>query len=188
MDALLLTFLVCLAAETGDRSQRLAHMLAERYGRAGGVLAGAALAAVAGASLSVWLGGMVAGLMGADARHLFMALAFILGGAGMWVPVRTPDSLSGWRLGPIMTSALGIFILGFGEGAQFLIAGIAVARGDPVLAVAGGVLGIFVACLPAAMMGREFYARVPVGVIRKGAGSVFILTGAVVAVMALGLA
>ena len=187
MDGLLLALIACMAGEMGDRSQLLSHALAARYRNTLWVAAGLAFAASANAALSAYAGSLLGHLMSDDARHLFMALAFLTGGVTMWLPTRMPDKLSNWRLGALGTSFFGLFILGFGEGAQFLIAGIAVARGNPVLTAIGGAIGICVACLPAMLLGQEFFDHMPLRLLRRTAGGLFLIVGGTIAVQSLGL-
>lgn len=187
MDGLLLALIACMAGEMGDRSQRLAAVLGERYRHGLAVAAGLILATAANSTISAYLGNMLVHMMGDSARLLFMALAFLAGGTTMWLPISQPDPLSGWRLGSFLTSFLGLFILGFGEGVQFLIAGITVARGDPVLTAIGGTLGICAACLPAMVAGSPLLDRLPLKLLRRSAACIFLLIGGGMAIRALGL-
>lgn len=187
MDGLLLALIACMAGELGDRSQLLSHVLAQRYRNGLWVAAGLGLAVTANSAISAYVGTLLGHQMNDDARHLFMALGFFAGGLTMWWPLRAPDMLSNWRLGAFGTSFLGLFILGFGESAQFLIAGIAVARGDPALTAVGGALGIFAACLPGIMVGQAFFSHVPLRLLRRVAGCLFLIIGGTIAVQSLGL-
>jgi Ca2+/H+ antiporter, TMEM165/GDT1 family len=188
MDALLLALIACMAGEMGDRSQLLSMMLGIRYRQKGWLILGLCMAAAVNATLSAYAALLIVETMSVDARHLFMALAFLIGGVTMWLPTRAPSRLAQWRIGPGFSSFFGLLIIGFGEGAQFLIMGISVARGDPAFAAAGGTLGIIIACLPAMLMGAAFFTRLPVRIIRLCAASMFLIIGGVVAVNALGIA
>ena len=183
----MLALIACFLGEMGGRSQHLSMILGQRYRQTGLIVCGLVIAASANAAISAYAGSLVAHVMGGDARNLFMALAFLCGGAVMWFPVKAPDPLASWRIGPLATSALGLFILGFGEGAQFLIAGIAIARGDMVLSAIGGAIGVTAACLPAMLGGPEFFAKLRAKFIRKTGAILFLGIGAGVAVHALGL-
>ena len=179
----MLALIACFLGEMGDRSQHLSMILGQRYRQTGLIVCGLVIAASANAAISAYAGSLVAHVMGGDARNLFMALAFLCGGAVMWFPVKAPDPLASWRIGPLATSALGLFIL----GGQFLGARIAIARGDMVLSAIGGAIGVTAACLPAMLGGPEFFAKLRAKFIRKTGAILFLGIGAGVAVHALGL-
>ena len=131
MDALLIALLGCLFGEIGDKGQLLVLALAHRYQRDGAIIAGVAVAAIVNAALSAAAGAWIGPMLGHDARLLFMALSLLFLGVGLLWPVKMPDTLDDWRIGPFLTTALGVFILGFGDGPQFLILGIATPHGRP---------------------------------------------------------
>jgi putative Ca2+/H+ antiporter (TMEM165/GDT1 family) len=187
MDALLIALLACLLGEMGDRSQMLCATLAERFRRDSVIIAGMVMAVAANAALSAFAGNLIAHLLAPNARNLFLALGFLAGGVSMLMPTKAPDALENWRIGAFGTSTLGLFILGFGESAQFLIAGISAAWADPVFAGIGGALGIITACTVAIILRSTLATLLPLRLIRRGAAIVFLLTGGIAAVRALGL-
>jgi putative Ca2+/H+ antiporter (TMEM165/GDT1 family) len=186
MDALLLALLGCLAGELGDKSQLLVLALATRYDRNGAVIAGIVAAAAANATLSAAAGAWIGPMMGPDARLLFLALSLLFLGAGMVWRVTPPDPLAGWPTGAFLTTALGLFILGFGDGPQFLILGIAVRTGDPVLAGLGGAIGVVAALVPMVLL-RDRLLALPLRLLRGVAGGILILTGALLGLSATSL-
>jgi putative Ca2+/H+ antiporter (TMEM165/GDT1 family) len=187
MDALLIALIACLASEIGDRSQLLAAALFKRFDRRALVIAGLVVAVAANTAASSYAGHLVGSMLSHDARTLFMALGFLAGGFGMVMPTKKPDMLQGWRIGAFATSALGLLILGFGESAQFLIMGISAARGDALLAAAGGVIGILVACVSAMVAPEICAATRALRIYRRIMAAIFVLTGGTMAVGALGL-
>ncbi|KEQ54494.1 TMEM165/GDT1 family protein [Sphingobium chlorophenolicum] len=187
MDALLIALLGCLLGEIGDKGQWLTLALAQRFRRDGAVIAGIVAAAVANAAIGAAAGAFLMRMLGSDARLLFLALALIFLGGGMLWPVGRPDPLANWRLGPFLTTALGLFILGFGGGAQFLILGIAVRTADPLLAAAGGAMGIVAATAPVVLLRERLFKMLPISVIRRGGGILVLLIGLAAAVSALNL-
>ena len=188
MDALLIALLGCLLAETGDKGQLLALALAERFQRDGAVIAGIVAAAFANAAIGAAAGAFIAPMLGTDGRLLFLALALIFLAVGMFWPTKRPDPLANWRLGAFLTSALGLFILGFGDGAQFLILGIAVRTADPVLAATGGAIGIIAATVPVLLLRGPAFNALPLRAIRLGGAVLVLLAGMAAAVSALHLA
>ncbi|WP_150293044.1 TMEM165/GDT1 family protein [Sphingobium estronivorans] len=187
MDALLIALLGCLLGEIGDKGQLLALALATRFQRDRAIVAGIAVAAIANAAIGAAAGAFVAPMLGSDARLLFLALALIFLAIAILWPVKRPDPLANWRLGPFLTTTLGLFILGFGDGAQFLILGIATRTADPVLAATGGAIGIIAATVPVVLLRDRLFKMFPLRAIRLGGGASMLLIGLSVAVSALHL-
>lgn len=187
MDALLTALLGCLLGEMGDKSQLLVAALAARYDRNGAVIAGVVAAALANAALSAFAGAWIGPMLGSDARLLFLALSILFLGAGLLWRVSPPDMLAGWPTGPFLTTALGLFILQFGDGPQFLILGTATRSAQPVLAGIGGTIGILAALVPAVLLRDRLFALLPTRPIRLSGGAILLLTGATLALSATGL-
>ncbi|NWK95007.1 hypothetical protein DM806_04835 [Sphingobium lactosutens] len=187
MDALLIALLGCLLGEMGDKSQLLVLALATRYDRNGAVIAGIIVAATANAAISAFAGAWIGPMLGADARLLFMALSILFLGAGLFWRVGKPDPLEGWRTGAFLTTALGLFILGFGDGPQFLILGIATRTADPILAGIGGAIGMIAALVPIAVARHQLLAVLPLRAIRWAGGVILLVTGAIMALSATAL-
>lgn len=177
----------CLLGEMGDKGQMLASTLAQRFQRNRAIIAGIILAVVVNAVVAACAGAFIAPMLGHHARLLFLALAILFLSAGMIWPVRKPDMLDGWPTGPFLTTALGIFILGFGEGTQFLILGLVTRTADPALAALGGAIGTAAALIPAVLLPDRF-AGLPLMAIRRGGGAIMLLISLVLGVQALGLA
>ena len=152
MDALLTALLGCFLAEIGDKNQLLILALATRFRQEGAIIAGIALAAAANAAIAAVAGAFLSPMLGSDARLLFLALAVLFLGIGLLWRVKSPDPLADWPTGPFLTAALGLFILGLGNGSQFLVLGIAVRTAEPVLAGIGGMLGVTAALVPVVLL------------------------------------
>ena len=187
MDALLIALLGCLFGEIGDKGQLLVLALAHRYQRDGAIIAGVAVAAIANAALSAAAGAWIGPMLGHDARLLFMALSVLFLGVGLLWPVKMPDTLDDWRIGPFLTTALGVFILGFGDGPQFLILGIATRTADPALAAIGGAIGICAGLVPVVLLRERLLRALPLRAIRWTGGAILLTTGAIMALSATGL-
>lgn len=188
MDALLTALVACFIGELGDRSQRLTLILADRFRRTGAIVVGVAVAAIANAVISAAAGSLIAPMLGSDARALFLAMAIVAAGFGLIAPVRAPDPLIGWKIGALPTSALGVFILGFGNGPQFLAMGIATGSGAPMMAGVGTALGTMIALVPAAILGGDHLRGLPVAWMRRISGVLLLIVGSRIGLGALGLA
>lgn len=183
----MIALLGCLLGEMGDKSQWLVLALASRYRRDGAVLAGVAVAAVCNAALSAGAGALLGPMLAGNARLLFLAFSIVFLGVGLVFRVKRPDTLDGWTLGAFMTTALGTFILGFGDGPQFLILGIATRTGDPVLAAIGGAIGVTLAAVPVIALREHFFHHGALRAVRLGGGSLLLIVGGLVAASALAI-
>lgn len=187
MDALLIALLGCLLGEIGGKNQLLVLALATRFNRNGAVIAGIVAAAAANAAISATAGAFIGPMLGSNARLLFLALSLLFLGLGLLWPVKAPDALDGWKIGAFLTTTSGLFILGFGDGPQFLILGLATRTADPALAGIGGAIGTIAACVPVVLLRDQLLAVLPIRAIRLCGGMLLLLAGAVTALSALAL-
>lgn len=187
MDALLFALIGCLLGTMGDKSQRLVLALANRFNRDGALIAAILLASIANAALSALAGAFIGPMLAANARLLFLALSLLFLGVGMLWRQSAPDPLAGWRIGAFLTGLLGLFIVQFGDGQQFLILGLATRTGDPVIAGIGGAIGTIVGLVPVVIGREKFLDVLPLKLIRRIAGVLLLLIGAACALAALGL-
>ena len=188
MDALLTALLGCFLAEIGDKNQLLVLALATRFRRDGAIIAGIMLAASANAAIAAVAGAFLAPMLSADARLLFLALAVLFLGVGLLWRVKAPDPLADWPTGPFLTAALGLFILGFGDGSQFLIVGLATRTAEPVLAAVGGTLGVMAALVPVVLLRERMLPAGPIRAIRVSVALLMLIVALTLAVLALQLA
>lgn len=187
MDALLIAFFLSLIAESGGKLPLLFRALHARYPDGAAVIVGMVLAVGANAAIAAWAGGAIGAMLTPEARRLFLALALVAAGAGLLFAGRSPDMLAGWRAGALLTSAAGLFILGFGESGSFLVVGVAAARADPWMAGAGGMLGGIAACLVPLLAGAVMPEKGRKA-LRIAMGVILILLGFAIAMSALRLA
>ena len=187
MDAFFLPFLAAAVAEWGDKTQILAMLLAARFQRPGLVLGGVALAAFANSAIGAFGGSLIVPLLTSEARLLFLALAFALAGAGAFLPFRDPGTGLNWRIGALATAFLAFFLVEFGDKTQFVTAGFgAVLTGWPIVAF-GAAAGVMLASAPAVMLGSAFRSRFPLALMRRSAGGLLLLIGAILAINAFAL-
>lgn len=187
MDALLMALLACLLVEMGDRCQVLTLALSVRYRKTAPLIAGIVAAAFANAILSAVAGGLLSKMIGPDARTLLLGLALLFGAVGLFMPVKRPDLLSGWRIGPFLTGGLGLFILAFGNSAQFLTVAIAARADNPVLTAIGAGIGMAIAWVPVVLLKSQFFIALPLRWIRRVGGGVLLVIGTIMGLSALGL-
>lgn len=169
-------------AQPGDRPAWLAAILSDRYRAPGRVIAAAALALLAAGLLAAFAGSLLAPQLTPEAKQLLLALALLFQGAGALFPVKPPARLAGWRLGALPTSLLGLFILAFGDGVQFVVLALATRTTLPWLAAVGATLGALAVIAPAAVLGEAQWTALPLNTVRRSVGAMF-----VVAALGLGL-
>ena len=162
-------------AQVGDRPAWLASILADRYRAPGLVIAAAAVALLGAGLLAAAAGALLAPRLTPEARQLFLALALLFQGGGALFPVKPPDRLVGWRLGAALTSLIGLFILAFGDGVQFIVLALAARAQLPWLAAIGAMLGSLAVIAPAAILGEAGWTGLPLVTLRRIIGVLFVL-------------
>lgn len=187
MGTLMAALVAAALAQVGDRPAWLTAILADRYRRPLTVLVAATLAIAAASAIAALGGALVAPRLTPNARALFLSIALILQGGGAMIAAKPPERLDRWRLGAAGTAALGLFILAFGDGLQFVVAGLAARDAAPVMAAAGATIGSVAVLAPAALIGERAWLTLPLVAIRRASGALFLVTGVVVGLGALRL-
>ncbi len=160
-------------AQMGDRPAWLAAILSDRYRAPGLVIAMAALALLGAGLLAAAAGALLAPRLTPEAKQLFLALALLFQGGGALFPVKAPDRLSRWRIGAAATSFVGLFILAFGDGVQFVVLALAARAELPWLAAIGATLGSLAAIATAAILGEAGWTALPLVALRRGIAILF---------------
>ncbi|WP_380783036.1 TMEM165/GDT1 family protein [Sphingomonas sp. R86520] len=187
MDALMAALVAAALAQVGDRTAWLAAILADRYAKPGLVIAMATIAMLAASGLAATLGAVIGPKLAPNAQQLMLALALLLQGGGAFFPAKPPERLTGWNIGAIATAALGLFILAFGDGVQFIVLALAARTPVPALAAIGATIGSLVVIVPAALMGEAAWLKLPLKTLRIVAGGLFVAFGLILALGALRL-
>lgn len=187
MDALMAALVLGALTQLGDRTPWLAAILADRYRAPGTLFAAAAIALALNNAVGTVGGVLVAHLLTSNAKLLLLALALVLAGVTVQLRDKSPDRLSGWRLGAFGTSALGLAILAFGDRMQFVTAALAARSTLPWAAPVGATLGALAVCAPAIVLGEERWLALPLRPVRIASGAVLALAGVVLGLSALRL-
>jgi len=173
--------------QAGDKTPWLAAILADRFKSPALVIAAAALALALNYALGVVGGMLVAPLLTPNAKLLLLALALLLAGAGTTLRSKSPDRLERWRIGPVATAVLGLFIMAFGDRMQFVAAGLAARSPVPWLAGVGATIGALAVTIPAVLMGEARWIALPQRAIRIATAAMLIVAGIVLGLQALAL-
>lgn len=181
MQAFLVSVGVTALAEFGDKTQLMALVLAAKYRRPLPILLGIALATAINHIFAGALGTWVAHLLGP--LYLRVLLGVLLLGMGGWMLVpdtALPRSDAAPRLGVFGTSLVTFFLLEFGDKTQIATAALAARYMVLAPVVAGSVLGILLADVPAVLAGEALARRVPLGTIRTMAAALLGVLGVLV--------
>ena len=177
MDSLLATLFSVLIAEMGDRPQILAAALALRFSNDRMVIWALALATALNCAISTVAGSVIDQWISEDPLRLFNGLAYVSAGVAMLWWRRSVDLLDGWKIAPLMTAFLGLFILQFGDKAQFIIAANTAMTPQWGFTALGGWLGIMAAVVPAIILKEKLAQLLPLPMIRRAGGIIFLLWG-----------
>lgn len=180
MDALMPAVVAGLLLGIGDRTSWLAAIKADQGRSPGALLLSAALAFglgnAAAAQAGLWLPRLTP-----NAGQLMLALALGFGGAGALWGARRPDSFARWPAFP------GLFVLGFGEGMQFVTFALAARADVPAFAAIGATIGTLAAVAPAAVLGEAAWLKLPLKPVRIATAAILLLVALVLAAGALRL-
>src|SRR5918993_685102 len=164
MDALLFSTLAVAIAESGDKTQLLALMLAARYRRPWPIVAGILVATVLNHALAGWLGAVVGAWL--DPAWLRWGVVASFLAVALWALV--PDTLDeagapkASRFGPFLATTIAFFVVEIGDKTQIATVVLA-ARYDPLWQViAGTTMGMAIANVPVVLLGSKFAAKLPV--------------------------
>lgn len=180
MDALMPALVAGLLLGVGDRTSWLAAMLADRSGKPFRILAAAALAFAAGNAAAAQAS-LLLPLMSPNASALLLAIALGVAAIGAFWPAARPTSFAAWP------AFLGLFVLGFGEGMQFVTCALANRAPVPAFAAIGATLGTLAALAPAVALGEAAWLKLPLQPIRIASGAILLLVALILAAGALRL-
>lgn len=176
MAALLVCMIACLLAGIGGRTQYLAAALAERFGSLAALGLAAMLAAFPAAALAAWAGERLSESMNGDARLMLVGLALLLAGGAMLFPVRKPKLGSG-RLGALATALLLFLPQCLMDAGAFIVMAATAYWGFPMLAAAGGGVGMFASIFAGLMLAGSLHS-LPLRRIAFGVGGLLAVIGA----------
>ena len=168
MDALLTTFVAAALAEFGDKTQLLVAALAIRYRRAGLILLGVAVAALANSLIAATGGILLAEFITAQAVSLLVALALVYAGFSGLIGSKQPRMGAGWKTGAFITTTICFFLLEFGDKTQVLTLALAARFDAFALAALGAAAGVVAANAPAALLAAYGLAGASTSISRAG--------------------
>lgn len=183
MDALMAALVAALLIHATDRTPWLITGLGGRYRQQALVVLGAVIALAWVNTLAATGGALIAPRLTPNARALFLAIALAAAGLSCFGKLKPPESMAGWRTGPLVTPLIGMLTLGFGS-AQFLTMAIALRVGEPAFAAVGATIGGTVVIAAALAMGEQGVAPLRARVARMPVGALLLVAAIITALSA----
>lgn len=183
MDALMAALVAALLTHATDRTPWLIAGLGARYRQHAQLVVGAVIALAIVNTLAATGGALIAPRLTPNARALFLAIALGAAGLGCFATLKPPESMTGWRTGPLITPLIGMLTLGFGS-AQFLTMAIALRVGEPAFAAVGATIGGAVIVAAALAVDEQSVAPLRTRVARMPVGALLLVAAIIAALSA----
>lgn len=139
MSALFFALLTSFLVGFGGKDQRLVAHLREGFGPSLPLLIVAILSSCLSAGVAVWFGGMLGRDMSEDAATMFVAIALLLAGVELLLPMRSRLPAEPTRSAP--ATFLALFAGQLTDAARFVIVALAIVLPAPIVLGIGGALG-----------------------------------------------
>ncbi|MBV8779653.1 MAG: TMEM165/GDT1 family protein [Alphaproteobacteria bacterium] len=170
MEAFLVSFGLVAVAELGDKTQFLALMLASRFHRPLPILAGIFVAVLINHLASAALGYFVGVKLSGPWLKWIIAASFFAVAIWAIIPEKAEDErVPASRFGVFGATLCAFFIAELGDKTEVATAALAARFGVLLPVVAGTVLAMLVANLPAVLLGRQLARWVSLKTLRWGA-------------------
>ena len=179
MDSLLVSTGVVALAETGDKTQLLALILAARYRKPLPIAFGILFATLVNHGLAAWLGALAADWLGTDAMRWILGLGFLAMAGWCLIPDKAeagPQAAA--KAGALLAPLIPFFLVEIGDKTQIATVALAARFDDIVLVTAGTTLGMMLVNVPAVLCGDGIARVVPLKPIRIVAAALFAILGA----------
>ncbi|RRJ83200.1 TMEM165/GDT1 family protein [Aestuariirhabdus litorea] len=178
MEALSLSTLIVALAEIGDKTQLLALLLAARFRQPWPIIAGILIATVANHALAAAVGAWVSAQISPDLMRWILGLSFLAIAAWTLVPDKMDEEESGfYRYGAFGATLVLFFLAEIGDKTQVATVALAAQYSDTLMVVIGTTIGMLLANVPVVVLGHFAADRLPLGLIRVVAASLFAAMG-----------
>jgi len=179
MQTFLISTLTVALAETGDKTQLLALILAAKYRRPWTIATGILIATLVNHTLAGWLGSLIAGAVNPQVLRWITAASFLAVAAWSLIPDKADESEAarGSGYGVLLATIVSFFLAEIGDKTQIATAVIAAEYHPLWQVVAGTTSGMLLADLPAVWLGARFAQRIPMQAARWAAATLFAALG-----------
>ena len=179
MEAFLVSIATVAVAETGDRTQLLALVLAARYRRPWPILGGILVATLANHVIAGALGAWFGKLLDRTVLDYIVGIALL--GMALWA--LKPDRLDQERpdarhpRSAFIATACTFFLAEIGDKTQLATVALAAAYSNLVAVVIGTTCGMLLADGPVVFLGKVFADRLPLKALHRAAAVLFAVLG-----------
>ncbi|MEE4382787.1 MAG: TMEM165/GDT1 family protein [Pseudomonadales bacterium] len=180
LSSTLSSLLLVALAELGDKSQLVCMTLAARH-RPGPVLLGACLAFAGLDALAVVFGAGIAALVPERVLAGVVGLLFLAFGVAAFrdpEPDEVVDEAPGTGRSVLLSTTLLVFLAEFGDKTQLAVAALA-AELEPLAVWIGATAGLCAVSALGVLAGRRLLRRLPVSLLHRAAGALFLALGLV---------
>lgn len=178
MEAFLVSTGLVALAETGDKTQLLALLLAARYRKPVPIILGIVVATLANHTLAAFAGNWVADHVPVEWFRWIIGGAFLAVAAWTLIPDKLEENHPGMSSADaFIATVIAFFIAEIGDKTQ--IATVLLAAKYQALAwvIAGTTLGMLIANVPAVLLGDWLHGKLSVRAIQVAAALLFAATG-----------
>ena len=178
MEAFLVSTGLVALAETGDKTQLLAILLAARFRSPLPIILGILVATLANHALAGAAGHWLSHLVDPDVMRWLLGLSFLAMAVWALIPDRMDelDTASG-HWGVFATTLAAFFLAEMGDKTQVATVALAAQYQSLLAVVAGTTLGMMLANVPAVYLGERITRRIAIPLIHKIAAALFLLLG-----------
>lgn len=179
MEAFLSSTLAVLIAEIGDKTQLLTLFLAARFADKKAVVAGIFAATLLNHLASALFGAWLFAHVPPETAKWAVGLSFVAVALWLLVPDKDDEGDNGrWlKYGAFAATAVLFFLAEIGDKTQIATVLLAARYHDLTAVVAGSVIGLMAANMPAAYLGEKITAAVPARAVRFAACALFAAMG-----------
>ena len=175
MQTFLISAFTVALAETGDKTQLLALILAAKYCRPWAICAGILLATLVNHAIAGYVGTLISTWLTPELLRWITALSFLVVSAWSLIPDKADEgeAARGSSHGVLLATLISFFLAEIGDKTQIATAVIAAEYHPLWQVVAGTTTGMLLADVPAVWLGARFAQRLPLKAARIGAAILF---------------
>lgn len=178
MEAFLVSTGLVALAETGDKTQLLAILLAARFRSPLPIILGILVATLANHALAGAAGHWLSHLVEPDVMRWVLGLSFLAMAVWALIPDRMDDlDTASGHWGVFATTLAAFFLAEMGDKTQVATVALAAQYQSLLAVVAGTTLGMMLANVPAVYLGERITRRIAIPLIHKIAAALFLLLG-----------
>ena len=179
LQSLLVSTGVVALAETGDKTQLLAFLLAARFRKPLPIVAGILAATIVNHGLAGALGAWITTHVNPQALRWILGVSFIAMAAWTMIPdeIEEDEAKLAKGFGVFGATLVTFFLAEMGDKTQLATIALAAHYGAPVLVVIGTTLGMLIADVPAVFVGEKLAKRIPMRLVHSIAAAIFAALG-----------